>query len=102
MSSTELDGSSSSGSHGPVGDDGQVILQGFNWECHTARDPSWWTILKFKAAAIAEAKITCIWLPPPSVSVSPEVGGWPANHGCAHLVWPSIVTITIIIVIITC
>jgi hypothetical protein len=31
--------------------------------------------LKFKVAAIAEVKIACIWLPPPSVSVSQEVGG---------------------------
>lgn len=68
----------------------EVLLQGFNWECHAQRNPSWcvrhaaevgnhhirpprYKVLLSKAEAIAEAGITAVWLPPPSQSVSSEV-----------------------------
>jgi hypothetical protein len=51
----------------------QIILQCFNWDCWRTRDPSWWTILKFKAATIADAGITACWLPPASAAVDQQV-----------------------------
>lgn len=58
-----------------LSNENQILLQCFNWECWSCRDPSWWTILKFKAQTIADAGITSCWLPPPSLAVDQQVGG---------------------------
>eukprot|EP00884_Botryococcus_braunii_P017321 jgi/Botrbrau1/4272/Bobra.0390s0012.1 len=55
-----------------LSNENQILLQCFNWECWSCRDPSWWTILKFKAQTIADAGITTCWLPPPSLAVDQQ------------------------------
>ena len=82
-----------------MGSGQEVLLQGFNWECTGEpqcfaprpediclllrqlplagqTQPSWYALLAAKAEVIAAIGITAVWLPPPSVSVSIEVGGF--------------------------
>lgn len=74
---------------GPMGNGSEVLLQGFNWECSKASagnsrergGASWYRVMESKAAAIAEASITAVWLPPPSDSVSIE-GYMPRELDC--------------------
>jgi hypothetical protein len=47
--------------------------QGFNWECAQRPLPPWYAVLAGRAAEIAAAGITAVWLPPPSASVTAEV-----------------------------
>jgi hypothetical protein len=45
--------------------------QGFNWEsCHAGR---WYESLRSEVDGLAADGFTALWLPPPSVSVSPQV-----------------------------
>lgn len=48
-------------------------VQAFNWESHKRQ---WYKDLKPKVAEWAKQGFTAIWMPPPSDSVSPQVGGW--------------------------
>ena len=43
-----------------------VMLQAFYWDCPRAenREHAWWTLVKSKSPAIAEAGFTALWLPP--------------------------------------
>jgi alpha-amylase len=43
-----------------------VMLQAFYWDCPKAenREHQWWTYIKSKLPAIAEAGFTALWLPP--------------------------------------
>ncbi|KAL3157728.1 alpha-amylase [Trebouxia sp. C0010 RCD-2024] len=47
----------------------EILLQGFNWE---SWKQGWYHKLMDQADEIADMGITCIWLPPPTDSVSPQ------------------------------
>ncbi|KAG1681118.1 hypothetical protein FOA52_015560 [Chlamydomonas sp. UWO 241] len=47
----------------------EILFQGFNWESHNY---DWYNTLTQQIDAIADAGFTCIWLPPPADSVSPQ------------------------------
>jgi alpha-amylase len=63
---------SAAGGTGPgVGNGGEIILQGFNWDSCKSK-PSWYEKLAGAAEAIAAAGFTIVWLPPGTNSVSPQ------------------------------
>lgn len=45
------------------------MSQGFNWESHRQ---GWYKKLMGQVKELASAGFTCIWMPPPSDSVSPQ------------------------------
>ncbi|KAF3773583.1 Alpha-amylase [Nymphaea thermarum] len=49
----------------------QLLFQGFNWQS-SKNTQGWYRVLKNLVPQIAEARVTHVWLPPPSQSASPE------------------------------
>jgi hypothetical protein len=49
-----------------------VVLQAFYWDCPQAenREHQWWSFIKSKLPAIAEAGFTALWLPPANKAAS--------------------------------
>src|SRR5204862_847795 len=49
-----------------------VMLQAFYWDCPQAenREHQWWSIIKSKLPAIAQAGFTALWLPPANKAAS--------------------------------
>jgi glycosidase len=49
-----------------------VMLQAFYWDCPQAenRDHQWWSFIKSKLPAIAQAGFTALWLPPANKAAS--------------------------------
>lgn len=63
---------SAAGGTGPgVGNGGEIILQGFNWDSCKAQ-PAWYDRLAALAEQIAAAGFSIVWLPPGTNSVSPQ------------------------------
>jgi len=56
-------------------------LQAFNWESHKKR---WYKDMIPKVPEWAKEGFTCIWLPPPSDSVSPQVCCWSSMLRMQH------------------
>ncbi|KAF3784651.1 Alpha-amylase isozyme 3E [Nymphaea thermarum] len=49
----------------------QLLFQGFNWQS-SKNTQGWYRVLKNLVPQIGEARVTHVWLPPPSQSASPE------------------------------
>jgi len=49
-----------------------VMLQAFYWDCPQAenREHQWWSLIKSKLPAIAQAGFTALWLPPANKAAS--------------------------------
>src|SRR5215475_5898532 len=49
-----------------------VMLQAFYWDCPQAenREHQWWSFIKSKLPAIAQAGFTALWLPPANKAAS--------------------------------
>ncbi|URE15138.1 hypothetical protein MUK42_04954 [Musa troglodytarum] len=65
----------------------QILFQGFNWESWR-KQGGWYNFLRSQVPDIARARVTHVWLPPPSHSVSEqavydELGshGWSRSGG---------------------
>eukprot|EP00884_Botryococcus_braunii_P002375 jgi/Botrbrau1/12138/Bobra.0186s0053.1 len=53
----------------PEGSGFEIILQGFNWESHRK---DWYAFVESQAEFWAAMGFSCVWLPPPTDSVSPQ------------------------------
>ena len=54
-----------------------VMLQAFYWDCPQTenREHQWWSFIKSKLPAIAQAGFTALWLPPGKQGSMVEIDG---------------------------